>query len=105
MMDIFHLFVEQVWNLETFLPIQSLSRHQGGVNALAICGNVVLSGSEDHEIKVWHSYLFVCVCVSVFSTPLHGRTFTLHVCYCFLNFKEEIAHVLARPCRQKPSQI
>ncbi|XP_076470506.1 E3 ubiquitin-protein ligase TRAF7-like isoform X2 [Babylonia areolata] len=45
-----------IWNLENFLPIQSLSRHSAGVNALAICGNLVLSGSEDHEIKVFRHF-------------------------------------------------
>lgn len=45
-----------VWNMETMLPIQVLSRHQGAVNALAICGNLVLSGSEDHEIKVFRYF-------------------------------------------------
>lgn len=42
-----------VWNLDTFLPIQNLSRHQGNVNALTLCGNMVFSGAEDHEIKVF----------------------------------------------------
>ncbi|KAL8613879.1 hypothetical protein ACOMHN_032869 [Nucella lapillus] len=45
-----------VWNLENFLPIQSLSRHSAGVNSLAICGNLVLSGSEDNEIKVFRYF-------------------------------------------------
>ncbi|XP_025115134.1 E3 ubiquitin-protein ligase TRAF7-like isoform X2 [Pomacea canaliculata] len=45
-----------IWNLETMLPIQTLSRHQGQVNTLALCGNYVLSGSEDHEIKVFRYF-------------------------------------------------
>ena len=43
---------EQMWGLEQMLPIQNLSRHQGSVNALTLHGNFLLSGSEDHEVKV-----------------------------------------------------
>ena len=34
------------------LPIQTLHRHEAGVNAVILYGDFLLSGSEDHEIKV-----------------------------------------------------
>ncbi|KAK6185467.1 hypothetical protein SNE40_007693 [Patella caerulea] len=46
----------QMWNLENHLPIQTLSRHQGSVNTIALYGNILLSGSEDHEIKVYRYF-------------------------------------------------
>ncbi|GFR81526.1 E3 ubiquitin-protein ligase TRAF7-like [Elysia marginata] len=42
----------QMWGLEKMLPIQNLSRHQGSVNTLTLHGDFLLSGSEDHEVKV-----------------------------------------------------
>ncbi|CAL1535281.1 unnamed protein product, partial [Lymnaea stagnalis] len=49
----------QMWSLEKLLPIQTLSRHQGSVNALTLHGDYLLSGSEDREIKVSSYFLFV----------------------------------------------
>ncbi|XP_013083890.1 E3 ubiquitin-protein ligase TRAF7-like isoform X1 [Biomphalaria glabrata] len=46
----------QMWGLEKLLPIQTLSRHQGSVNALTLHGDFLLSGSEDHEIKVFRYF-------------------------------------------------
>lgn len=46
----------QVWSLEKLLPIQTLSRHQGSVNTLTLHGDFLLSGSEDHEIKVFRYF-------------------------------------------------
>ena len=34
------------------LPIQVLTRHEAGVNCLAVYGNLVFTGSEDKDIKV-----------------------------------------------------
>lgn len=43
----------QVWNLDTMLPMQTLSRHEGSVNCVVIHKDMLLSGSEDMEIKVF----------------------------------------------------
>ncbi|XP_069112218.1 E3 ubiquitin-protein ligase TRAF7-like isoform X3 [Argopecten irradians] len=43
----------QIWSLELMLPIQNLKRHEGSVNTLALLGDYLISGSEDHEIKVF----------------------------------------------------
>ena len=40
------------------LPIQTLQRHDGSVNAVTVVGDFMLSGSEDKEIKV---YIYVNV--------------------------------------------
>ncbi|XP_033754301.1 E3 ubiquitin-protein ligase TRAF7-like isoform X2 [Pecten maximus] len=42
-----------IWSLELMLPIQNLKRHEGSVNTLALLGDYLISGSEDHEIKVF----------------------------------------------------
>ena len=42
----------KVWNLDTMLPMQTLSRHEGSVNCVVIHKDLLLSGSEDMEIKV-----------------------------------------------------
>ena len=42
----------QIWNLDTMLPMQTLSRHEGSVNCVVIHKDLLLSGSEDMEIKV-----------------------------------------------------
>ena len=42
----------KVWSLEKMLPIQTLHRHSDSVNAMVINGDLLLSGSEDTEIKV-----------------------------------------------------
>ena len=34
------------------LPIQVLTRHEAGVNCLAVYGNLIFTGSEDKDIKV-----------------------------------------------------
>jgi hypothetical protein len=57
-----HFVSQKVWNMDTFLPIQNLSRHQGGVNALCLCGNMVFSGAEDHEIKVHFMLICITIC-------------------------------------------
>jgi len=44
--------VVKVWSLEKMLPIQTLHRHSDSVNAMVIDGDLLLSGSEDTEIKV-----------------------------------------------------
>lgn len=41
-----------MWNLDTMLPMQTLSRHEGSVNCVVIHKDMLLSGSEDMEIKV-----------------------------------------------------
>lgn len=46
----------QMWGLEKMLPIQNLSRHQGSVNTLTLHGDFLLSGSEDHEVKVFRYF-------------------------------------------------
>jgi len=43
----------QIWNLDTMLPMQTLSRHEGSVNCVVIHKDLLLSGSEDMEIKVF----------------------------------------------------
>ncbi|OWF34765.1 E3 ubiquitin-protein ligase TRAF7-like isoform X1 [Mizuhopecten yessoensis] len=43
----------QIWSLELMLPIQNLKRHEGSVNTLILLGDYLISGSEDHEIKVF----------------------------------------------------
>ena len=42
----------QVWNLETMLPIQTLIRHEAAVLSIALQGDLLLSGSEDNDVKV-----------------------------------------------------
>lgn len=49
--DCFFL-TSQIWNLDTMLPMQTLSRHEGSVNCVVIHKDLLLSGSEDMEIKV-----------------------------------------------------
>lgn len=50
-LDCFFL-TSQIWNLDTMLPMQTLSRHEGSVNCVVIHKDLLLSGSEDMEIKV-----------------------------------------------------
>ena len=47
-----HAFLFQVWNLETMLPIQTLIRHEAAVLSVALQGDLLLSGSEDNDVKV-----------------------------------------------------
>jgi len=42
----------KVWSLEKMLPIQTLHRHSDSVNTMVVNGDLVLSGSDDTEIKV-----------------------------------------------------
>ncbi|ESO09466.1 hypothetical protein HELRODRAFT_190506 [Helobdella robusta] len=42
-----------LWCLNKMLPIQTLQRHQGGVNCVVVCDDMLLSGSSDTEIKVF----------------------------------------------------
>lgn len=44
--------MSQVWSLEKMLPIQTLQRHNDSVNTLMVNGDLLLTGSEDTEIKV-----------------------------------------------------
>ncbi|XP_041376472.1 E3 ubiquitin-protein ligase TRAF7-like isoform X2 [Gigantopelta aegis] len=46
----------QIWGVEKLLPVQTLQRHQASVNSLALFGNLLLSGSTDHEIKVFRYF-------------------------------------------------
>lgn len=50
--DWFFFLTSQIWNLDTMLPMQTLSRHEGSVNCVVIHKDLLLSGSEDMEIKV-----------------------------------------------------
>ncbi|XP_064598686.1 E3 ubiquitin-protein ligase TRAF7-like isoform X2 [Liolophura sinensis] len=43
----------KVWNLENMLPIQSLTRHEAAVNTLSLQEDLLISGSEDTEIKIY----------------------------------------------------
>lgn len=45
-----------IWNLENMLPIQTLHRHESGVNAVILYGDFLLSGSEDNEIKLFQYF-------------------------------------------------
>ena len=47
----------KIWDLENMLPIQVLTRHEAGVNCLAVYGNLIFTGSEDKDIKVKSSAL------------------------------------------------
>ncbi len=38
--------------METMLPIQTLIRHDGAIHCLALQGDLLLSGSEDKDVKV-----------------------------------------------------
>ncbi len=42
----------QVWNLETTLPIQTLTRHEASVHSVALQGDLLFSASEDKDVKV-----------------------------------------------------
>ena len=48
----------QIWDLDNLLPLQLLNRHEGGVNSLVLYNDMLLSASDDHEIKVnpWISF-------------------------------------------------
>ncbi|XP_072013775.1 E3 ubiquitin-protein ligase TRAF7-like isoform X3 [Amphiura filiformis] len=43
----------RIWNLENFLSLQVLSRHQGSVNAITLKNGLLFTGSEDKEIKIF----------------------------------------------------
>lgn len=45
-----------IWNLENMLPIQTLHRHESGVNAVILFRDFLLSGSEDNEIKLFQYF-------------------------------------------------
>lgn len=45
-----------IWNLENMLPIQTLHRHESGVNAVILFRDLLLSGSEDNEIKLFQYF-------------------------------------------------
>ncbi|XP_065057671.1 E3 ubiquitin-protein ligase TRAF7-like [Rhopilema esculentum] len=53
----------QVWDLAKLLPIQVLSRHEASVNCVTLRGDMLFSGSEDREIKV---YVYCKVCENTF---------------------------------------
>jgi len=46
----------QIWDLDNMLPIQTLARHEAGVNTLVLHGDFLMSGSEDTEIKVFRHF-------------------------------------------------
>jgi len=48
----YRIITEQVWSLEKMLPIQTLQRHNDSVNTLVVSGDLLMTGSEDTEIKV-----------------------------------------------------
>ena len=41
------------------LPIQTLQRHNDSVNTLVVSGDLLMSGSEDSEIKVSESVILM----------------------------------------------
>jgi len=47
------------------LPIQTLHRHSDSVNALIVNGDLLLSGSEDTEIKVNRLLSLVIICLQL----------------------------------------
>ncbi|XP_077983339.1 uncharacterized protein LOC144438177 [Glandiceps talaboti] len=49
----------QVWNLDNFLPIQSLYRHEGCVNSLVLHNDLLFTGAEDKEIKIFKYFKLV----------------------------------------------
>ncbi|XP_065650085.1 E3 ubiquitin-protein ligase TRAF7 isoform X2 [Hydra vulgaris] len=46
----------QLWDLVKLLPVQILSRHEGSVNCMTLRGDMLFTGSEDQEIKVYLYY-------------------------------------------------
>lgn len=50
MMDL--SLTSKLWCLDKMLPIQAIQRHDASVTCAAIAGDVLLTGSEDKEIKV-----------------------------------------------------
>ena len=68
------LSFSQVWNLETMLPIQTLIRHEAAVLSIALQGDLLLSGSEDNDVKVIIS--LYCLLPPPFQadTPSHETT-------------------------------
>lgn len=46
----------QLWDLVKLLPVQVLSRHEGSVNTMALRGDMLFTGSDDKEIKVYLYY-------------------------------------------------
>ena len=62
----------KVWNLDTMLPMQTLSRHEGSVNCVVIHKDLLLSGSEDMEIKVsilLNNRITIFKCLSFLKIP------------------------------------
>ncbi|XP_066917138.1 E3 ubiquitin-protein ligase TRAF7-like [Clytia hemisphaerica] len=51
-----HDHTVQLWDMMKLLPIQVLSRHEGSVNCMALSGDMIFTGSEDKEIKVYMYY-------------------------------------------------
>ncbi|XP_070575295.1 E3 ubiquitin-protein ligase TRAF7-like [Ptychodera flava] len=49
----------QIWNMENFLPIQSLYRHEGSVNTLCLHNDLLFSGADDKEIKIFKYFKLV----------------------------------------------
>ena len=49
------------------MPIQSLTRHENGVNSIILHGDLLLSGAEDTEIKVTistrHKFMWLYVAI------------------------------------------
>lgn len=43
----------QLWSLENNLLVQSLSRHEASVNVILVHNDLLISGSEDTEIKIF----------------------------------------------------
>ena len=53
MMEMMNWFLTfKLWCLDKMLPIQAIQRHDASVTCAAVAGDVLLTGSEDTEIKV-----------------------------------------------------
>jgi E3 ubiquitin-protein ligase TRAF7 len=48
------------WSTGTWACERTLEGHDGVVAALMMHGDKLLSGSEDHTIKVWSTYTWEC---------------------------------------------
>ena len=72
----------QIWNLENFLPIQNLQRHEGSVNAILVYNDLVISSSDDSEIKVCRLFFLIFIStrkkiIIILILPIKKKTFYL----------------------------
>jgi WD40 repeat protein len=63
-----------VWDAATGALLRHMTGHEGGVWALAVCGDTVVSGSTDRSIRVWDIADGRC------SHTLWGHTSTVRCC-------------------------